>query len=56
MGALRRRHTPAELIGRLAFLAGLTDNPAPARAAELIGAFSWEKVKREDIALPDGLF
>ncbi len=52
--ALRREKRPEELIGALAFLAGLTERPEACTARELIGVFSWEKLPREDIpaALP----
>jgi glutamyl-tRNA synthetase len=52
MGALRARYTPEELVGTLAALAGLQDEPHPAAARELIGAFSWEKVRKRDVSLP----
>lgn len=57
LDALRDRGLSAEdILGRLAFLAGLIDRPEPASALELIPAFSWEKVPKEDILLPEGLF
>ena len=56
MGALRERHSAEEIIGRLAHLAGLIDRIAPVSARELIGAFSWEKVPKCDMIVPDGLF
>lgn len=56
MGALRGQFTPEELIGRLAFLAGLLDRPAPHTAAGLLPRFSWEQVRCGDITVPDGLF
>lgn len=43
-----------EIIGRLAFLAGILDKPEPASPKELIPLFSWDKVPREDIRLPEG--
>lgn len=52
MGALRTRHTPEEILGALAFLAGLLERPEPVAARDLIPGFSWEKVPKEDIALP----
>ncbi len=45
-----------EITGRLAWLAGLLDRPEPAAARELIPLFSWEKVPKEDVLLPEGLF
>ena len=52
MGALRARHTPEEILGVLAFLAGLRERPEPVAARALIPEFSWEKVPKEDIILP----
>ncbi len=53
MESLRRRYTPEGLCGVLAYLCGLTDRPESVSARELVGHFSWEKVSREDITLPD---
>lgn len=47
MAHLREKYTPETLLGRLAFLAGLTETDAPATAKALIAAFSWDKVGRE---------
>lgn len=49
MAALRQMFTPEEIIGRLAFLAGLQPEPAPVRAASLIRAFSWPAALKESI-------
>lgn len=51
-----RGFTAQDLIGRLAYLAGLLERPEPATARELIPLFSWDKVVREDIHLPFELF
>lgn len=51
LGALRLIHTPEQLLGKLAFLAGVTDRPEPASAAELAQHFSWEKVRKDPIVL-----
>ena len=48
---LRQRVTAPELIGILAAAAGLLDTYQPVRAQELIGEFSWEKLRKEDICL-----
>lgn len=46
MGELRKRYAPEEIIGRLAFIAGLTPGPTPVRANELLPQFSWDKMFR----------
>ncbi|MDO4356089.1 MAG: tRNA glutamyl-Q(34) synthetase GluQRS [Clostridia bacterium] len=56
MGALRRSYSAEEIIGKLAWLTGLQPAPEPVSAAELIPAFQWNRVKQQDIFLPDGLF
>lgn len=56
MGILRQRFSAPELLGRLAFLVGLIDQPKPATAQELIAHFSWEKLPRYDIIVPSVLF
>lgn len=53
---LSRGFKAPELIGRLAYLAGLLDRPVPAAARELVPLFSWDKIVTEDIYLPSGLF
>ena len=56
MGALRERFTAEELVGRLAFLAGLQGEPVPTPASRLIPAFSWNRVPQEDIYVPNRLW
>ena len=57
LGAIRQRMTPEELIGQLAFAAGLIDRPAPVSAGELAREFRWEKLRKEDIRLdPESLY
>jgi hypothetical protein len=46
--ALRAFHTPAALCGLLAHGAGLLDAPRPCTPAELVAAFAWDRVPRED--------
>ena len=53
---LRARYTPQEIIGKLAYVCGLQDTPAPASPQELVPGFSWDKVPQQDILLPEGLF
>lgn len=57
MGALRARfRCPEELLGRLAFLGGLTERAEPVSARGLIPSFTWNSVPRHDITVPDDLF
>ena len=51
LGYLRQHYTPQQLLGSLACAAGLTDTPQAVSARELIGEFSWEKLKKEPICL-----
>ena len=53
---LRARYTPQEIIGKLAYVCGLQDTPAPASPQELVPGFSWDKVPKQDILLPEWLF
>jgi glutamyl-tRNA synthetase len=43
---------PEALVGSLGWSLGLLDRPEPCRPAELIPAFSWERIRREDWRLP----
>ena len=54
--ALSRRFTPREIVGMLAFSAGLLPEPRPAAPSELIAAFDWAKVPTQDARLPQALF
>lgn len=49
LGELRKNYSPEEIIGRLAFYAGLTDCPESIEASSLIQDFSWEKIPINDI-------
>ena len=51
LGALRARWTAEELIGKLAFLAGLQPEPAPAAAAALAAGFRWQQVRSDNIEI-----
>lgn len=53
MEALRQKYTPEQLTGKLAKLAGLRPTDAPVTAAELAADFSWDKVPRADIPIPE---
>ena len=47
MEALRTGFTAEEIVGRLAFLAGLKADDAPCTAEELLPLFSWDKLSPE---------
>lgn len=51
---LRRRFTGPELVGKLAFAAGLTDSPEPVTPADLVAGFAWGKVVKHDIIVDEG--
>ena len=51
LGQLRSRVTPEQLIGTLAFAAGLIDRQVPISARELAGEFSWDALSGENIYL-----
>ena len=53
LGQLRLRMTPEELIGKLAFAAGLLESDKPISARELAAVFSWDKLRGEAIYLQD---
>lgn len=54
MSELRLRFSPEELIGRIAFHAGLLPHMESVTAKELVSLFSWEKIKRENVIIsPD---
>ena len=51
LGELRKRMSAEELIGHLAFAAGLIGRDHPISAAELAGEFTWERLKGDSIYL-----
>lgn len=53
---IERGFSAEDIVGRLAFLAGLLDRPEVASPQELIPLFSWDKVPKEDVLLPEELF
>ena len=53
---LQDRMTAAEILGKLAYTAGFNPSAEPKTAEQLLADFSWDKVPREDIRLPEGLF
>lgn len=52
MAHLREKLSAQALIGKLAYLAGLTETAAPIAANELTACFAWDKVGREDLVIP----
>ncbi len=55
LGVLRQRFRPEEIIGVLAYSAGLLPENTPISPEELAKSFSWEKLKKEDIILDSAL-
>jgi glutamyl-tRNA synthetase len=53
---LQSRYTAAEIIGKLAYVYGLQPAPAPRTPESLLADFSWAKVPKSDVRLPEGLF
>lgn len=51
LGALQQRFSAPELIGRLAFAAGLTETDAAISAKELSEMFDWKYIKKEPIVI-----
>lgn len=49
MGALRRRVSAPQILGKLAFAAGIIDQDVPASAEELAQEFSWDKLSGDAI-------
>lgn len=50
-GLLEQGYTPQQVVGQLAFWAGLLDRPEPAEPKELLPLFDWQKVPREDVRM-----
>ena len=53
---LREKYIAQEIVGKLAYAYGLQPEPAPRTPESLIGEFSWAKVPKQDVCLPEGLF
>ena len=52
LGAIRASGlSPQSLVGRLAFLAGITDREEPVTPEELIPLFRWENIRKENIVV-----
>ena len=53
---LQGRVTAEEILGKLAYLAGFNPGCRPKTAEQLLQDFSWEKVPRGDLRLPEHFF
>ena len=53
---LRAKYAASEIVGKLAYAYGLQPEPAPRTPESLIPDFSWQKVPKTDVCLPEGLF
>ena len=51
MGVLREQHSAEEIIGFIAYLAGITPTKQPITPQELLPLFKWEKVSKEDVLI-----
>ena len=50
LGILQEKHVnPEDIIGRLAYLAGIIPEPTPTLPQDLLPLFSWQKVPIQDI-------
>lgn len=57
VGQLRKHHAmPEKLVGRLAFMLGIIEQPEPCRSDELIGEFSWAKLPLHDLVVDGSEF
>ena len=54
LGELRKRVSPEQLIGTLAYAAGLVDRKCSLSARELAAEFTWDKLKGDSIYLDAG--
>lgn len=53
MGCIRTTCSPEQVVGHLAFHAGLTDRPENISTKELIPLFSWDKIPHDDIVVTE---
>ena len=51
--ALAQRFTPEDILGMLAYSAGMLDEVRPVTLEGLIPLFDWRKVKKDDLRLPE---
>lgn len=57
MEVLRSRFSPREIVGKLAWLAGIVDYPDAVSPDELLPLFSWNVIPRvKELVLPEHLF
>ena len=56
LDVLRDRCAPEEVLGKLAYLAGFNPSAEPKNAVQLLADFDWDRVPKEDIRIPEGLF
>lgn len=56
LNTLQDRFTAAEILGKLAYLAGFNPSAEPRTPESLLLDFSWEKVPQTDIKIPENLF
>lgn len=54
LSALSKRLRPEDILGALAFSAGLQNEPRPATLEALLPDFSWTRARRGDVRLPEG--
>lgn len=55
VGVLRQRVSAEKLLGFLAYLAGILEEPQDVSVKELVSAFSWEKVGQKSIVVSRAL-
>ena len=55
LAALSRRFSPEEILGFLAFSAGILPEIRPASLEDLLPIFDWKLVKKDDLRLPEGM-
>ncbi|OUQ75175.1 tRNA glutamyl-Q(34) synthetase GluQRS [Flavonifractor sp. An100] len=51
LGQLQQHYSAPQLVGRLAYGAGLLDRPEAITPEELVPLFTWDKLPREDLVL-----
>ena len=56
LDVLQGRMSAAEILGKLAFLAGFNPDGQPKTARQLLDTFQWDRIPQEDICIPEGFF